>query len=200
MTATEQQTCESASQSSPEALAVLSNCLLRHFHRILMIVDYRANGQVRKQSSIEDLAHEVVVEALRQQTKFEYRSEKHFVRWISTVARRVVSQSARRTEIMATPLSIHSGGSTATGVRASRIPAATETPSSIASMSEQLGQIRSALSRLQEMDREVIGLIHLEGYTVREAAEQIGCSEETAAKRLSRALGRLARELGRECR
>lgn len=199
MTATDRPASTFAEAESPEGMALLSNCLLRHFDRILLIVEYRASRPLRERSSVEDLAHEVVVEALRRQTQFEYRGENEFVRWISTLARRVVSDAARCTRREPTTIRIGKDNSTGPHISPSHIPGSMRTPSSIVALGERFDLLRSALGRLSESDRTIISLIHLEGYSVDEAAVQMSCSTEIAARRLSRALGRLGRELRPQC-
>lgn len=57
-----------------------------------------------------------------------------------------------------------------------------------------------ALARLSDQDREVIRLAAWEELTRDDLGLALGCSSNTATKRLSRALDRLARELGVEDR
>jgi RNA polymerase sigma factor (sigma-70 family) len=52
-----------------------------------------------------------------------------------------------------------------------------------------------ALDRLSRSDRELILLRYFRGHSVREVAETIGIAENTAAKRISRAIGRLRASL-----
>ncbi|MGN6369543.1 MAG: sigma-70 family RNA polymerase sigma factor [Phycisphaerae bacterium] len=53
------------------------------------------------------------------------------------------------------------------------------------------GVLDGALMRLSERDREVVALRYLEGLSVREVGDLLGISEETARKRVERAVGRL---------
>jgi RNA polymerase sigma-70 factor, ECF subfamily len=55
--------------------------------------------------------------------------------------------------------------------------------------------VRAAVRRLPERDRELIGLVHWEGFTLQEAAEILGLKAGTARMRYLRARERLAREL-----
>ena len=61
---------------------------------------------------------------------------------------------------------------------------------------ESAANVRSALHRLNARDREVIRLASWEDLDRGELAAALGCSTNTASKRLSRALDRLATELG----
>lgn len=81
----------------------------------------------------------------------------------------------------------------------SHIPGSMRTPSSIAVLDEGIGQLRSELGKVEEGDRAVISLIHLEGCSVEEEAQREWATE-TAARRLGRALGRLEPKLRRHRR
>jgi len=55
--------------------------------------------------------------------------------------------------------------------------------------------ISQAMEGLTGHQRNIFTLVHLEGFTVREAAGIVGCAEGTAKSHLHRALGRLREEL-----
>ena len=57
--------------------------------------------------------------------------------------------------------------------------------------SEQDSELVSALDTLKHDDQEVLRLRAYEGLSIRQISLAIGCSEEAAKKRVSRALGRL---------
>lgn len=56
-------------------------------------------------------------------------------------------------------------------------------------------RIGAALDRLSARQRDVFVLVHMEGMTVREAADLVGCREGTAKSHLHRALVALRHEL-----
>ena len=126
----------------------LPDCLGRHVNRVLLMVEYRTSAKLRRFYCVEDLAQEVVVEALRHRDAFEYQGEPQFVRWISTIARRVVCERARSVERIPLMLSIREGGSTGSGARGSRIPGPGSTPSSIAMSEESCDYLRRLLHTL----------------------------------------------------
>lgn len=53
--------------------------------------------------------------------------------------------------------------------------------------------LNDSLSRLRQADRDIVLKRYFEGLSVRELADEIGTTEDTAAKRLSRAIDRLRR-------
>ena len=70
-----------------------------------------------------------------------------------------------------------------------------ELPAEPADPHEGLGDLLDGLSQLSERDRELCRLCLVEGYSYREAAEQLGVSVGAVAKRLERARIRLRKAL-----
>jgi RNA polymerase sigma-70 factor (ECF subfamily) len=68
-------------------------------------------------------------------------------------------------------------------------------PTEAAVRAERMLRVQDALNRLEPVDREIISLRHFEQLSRREAAQVLGISEATAAKRHVRALGRLKQAL-----
>jgi RNA polymerase sigma-70 factor (ECF subfamily) len=60
---------------------------------------------------------------------------------------------------------------------------------------EEARAVIAALAQLNEMDREVLMLIHWDGLTAAQAARVLGCSHVAARARLMRARRRLAAEV-----
>ena len=174
-----------------ERMATLSKCLVRHHDRIMFIVASRTSAKLSQGVSAEDLAHEVIVQALQHHETFEYQGEARFVRWISTLARRVVCHAARAHDRVPRPLSIGADPATGHDVHPSHIPGQTRTPSSIVARDERCRQVREVLASLREKDRTVIRMVQLEDRSMEEVAAAMDCSRDAAAKRLTRALGRL---------
>lgn len=70
------------------------------------------------------------------------------------------------------------------------------TPPSVAAEREELAaRVRMHLEELEPLDREIIALRHGEQLSRQEAADVLGISVETAAKRYVRALSRLRKQL-----
>ncbi len=177
----------------------LSECLVRHFDRIVLIVASHTSAKLAGTVGVEDLAHEVIVEALEHRARFEYRGEASFVRWISTLAYRMVCDAVRRVDRAPRTLSIGNDPATAHDVHPSHIPGQTRTPSSILCRDERCRLVREVLAALHERDRAVIRMVQLEGQSLEEVAAAMSCSKDAAAKRLGRALARLAGGLADYC-
>ena len=182
-------------EDAEQMVVSLSECLERHFHRILLMVASHTGAKLARRVSIEDLAQEVVVEALKRRDAFEYQGEARFIRWISTLAHRVVCNLARVHD--RTPATSSIGYDTAGkwDVRPSRIPGPTHTPSSIAAHSERCRHVQAGLASLREQDRTVIRMVQLEDRPLAEVAAATDCSKEAVAKRLVRGLERLGDKL-----
>ena len=75
-------------------------------------------------------------------------------------------------------------------------PMGHEQPAPAALSVESRLDLETALLSLPERDRAAVVLCHLQGFSHREAAARLGCSEGTLSARLSRALARLRARFG----
>jgi RNA polymerase sigma-70 factor, ECF subfamily len=143
----------------------------RHYPRVLAYVLRRLPDR----SAAEDLAAETFLIAWRRREKIPADP----LPWLYTVAGnqlRNERRSARRRAEVA--------------VRAAAEPAPQHAP-----VPAETQQIRDALARLGERDREVLMLVTWDGLDRARAAAVLGCSEKTFAVRLHRARRRLHRAL-----
>lgn len=70
-------------------------------------------------------------------------------------------------------------------------------PAELAEVAEEARDLLAAVSRLPELEREMVLLVAWDGLTARQAAQVAGCLPGTARARLHRARRRLAAELRR---
>ncbi|MBT8217544.1 MAG: sigma-70 family RNA polymerase sigma factor [Acidimicrobiia bacterium] len=103
--------------------------------------------------------------------------------WLYGVARRVLSQQ-RRSSARYERLTHR--------IRSVRQPAA-PLPETVVVQRTEYRQVREAVERLREPDREILLLSAWEGLSHSEMAEALGCSLAAVDKRLTRAKQRLAR-------
>ncbi|MGE3166604.1 MAG: sigma-70 family RNA polymerase sigma factor [Planctomycetota bacterium] len=75
------------------------------------------------------------------------------------------------------------------------LAASGDSPSVLLAQREHALRLRTALARLGDSDREVLGLRHFEGLTNQEVAQRLELSEPAASLRYARALQRLGRAL-----
>jgi RNA polymerase sigma-70 factor (ECF subfamily) len=125
-----------------------------------------------------ELAQEVFVVAWRRRAEVPDRG----LPWLYGVARRLLANHWRAKRSVPPPVPAGDG----------RTP--DEHPDQHA-VADQLIDIRRALATLSAADQELLRLIGWEQLSVAEAAAVLGCSRTTAAVRLHRARGRLARAL-----
>lgn len=71
-------------------------------------------------------------------------------------------------------------------------------PSDVAEQRDHIQRVRAAVSALKDSDRELIALIHWDGFTLAQAAALIGINASTARTRYARARNRLAVELSNQ--
>jgi RNA polymerase sigma factor (sigma-70 family) len=130
--------------------------------------------------SAEELAQEVFVVAWRRRADVPGQA----LPWLYGVARRLLANHWRASR--ASPRSLLVGDAALYEAVA---------PDDGHSAADQLVDIRRALATLSPDDQELLRLIGWEQLSLGEAATVLGCSRATAAVRLHRARGRLARAL-----
>ena len=151
----------------------------RHHEALLRYFFRRADP-----SSAEDLASEVFLVAWRRID--EVPPGEQTLPWLYGVARRVLSNRRRGTRRLGRLISrIGSMGSVGP-----------IEPDRVIVERDADREVLDALDHLSQPDQEVLRLAAWEGLSTKELALAIGCRPATAEKRLYRAKGRLARELG----
>ncbi|RJP34714.1 MAG: sigma-70 family RNA polymerase sigma factor [Phycisphaerales bacterium] len=194
----------SADNSRPtEAREVLDRsleaCLMRHWGRLCAVVEYRTDPKLLRRYGVEDLAQEVAVEALARRAEFVYQGEMAFVRWITTIARRISAEWARSRSIEIDPVRLtQTPGPGSNAVSPSCVPGQQATPRTQLAFHQDLQRLREALGRLTLKDREAVLLVRFEGYSIAEAAALMQCSYDAAAKRLYKGIQQLGEHLGAE--
>ncbi|RJP39316.1 MAG: sigma-70 family RNA polymerase sigma factor [Phycisphaerales bacterium] len=174
----------------------LDACLVRHWPRLCAIVWHRGGAELLEHFLPEDLAQDVAIRALEQRPGFTYQGEQAFVRWIATLARRVVMDSARLLASRPPCLSIKrsiDGGTTT--VPPSWIPGSERSPADLADLNEEVHRVLKALATLSEKDRAALVCVRFEYRSIAEAAEELGCSHQAVVQRLRHGMACLWRAL-----
>ena len=154
--------------------ARFDECFRRHYTRVLAY----AMRRLPDRSAAEDVAAETFLVAWRRLD--DVPSDP--LPWLLGIARHVIHnllRSARRRDRLAARV---------TAQKICHEPSTGDT-------SRSKPEVRQALDRLSERDREVLLLTTWDGLDHRRAAAVLGCSRGTFAVRLHRARIRLAREL-----
>jgi len=133
----------------------------------------------------EDVCSNVFVTALGRIDSYEYRG-KPVVAWLYGIAQNLIRAQMRTTARRATRAPDKS--------EAYLVNMARDDNGSVGHL--DLLDLRSALTHLTREQQEVVGLMHLGGFRVREVAAMLGKSERSIYYLEARALVRLYRELG----
>lgn len=178
--------------STGEAAAVealLERCL----PQLSGFVARRAEGGLRARESVADLTQSVCREVLQSLRggKLRFQGEAQFKQWLYRAAlmklakRRRHWRSAGRGAEQPAP-GAHSSAGADPFVESG-------TPSAEVAFQDELDRFVSAYERLDEPQREVISLHHVEGLSHAEIARRLEVSESYSRSLLSRAMARLAK-------
>lgn len=172
--------------------------LERHIGELHAYVRKNMDAALARQESCGDLVQSICREALESKSSYEFRGEAAFRQWLLQLAlhklidRRRFYRARKRDGAPAGP-ALSSGFDLDQLARLARTLGAS--PSSEASLREELNVLAAALAGLAESDREMIRMIHLEGLTHADVAERVGCSVPQSRGRLFLALARLSAHL-----
>lgn len=152
----------------------------RQFSGLVYSIGMRVLGD---RGLAEEATQQTFVQAWRHASSFD--SARELAPWLATIARRVAIDIHRR--------EARRPSSSLDDARADD-PALVTLPVNVATAWEA-GQVRHALERLPEGEREVVRMQHLEGLSHTEIAEQLGIPVGTVKSRSFRAHSTLARAL-----
>ena len=171
--------------------------LERYRRRLRQMIAVRLDRRLAARVDPSDVLQESLAEADRKLSDYARRRPLPFYPWLRQIAwerlaqvhrrhLRVQARTVRREEPAAWPLSDASSG-----LLAERLAARSESPSARLGRDEQRARVRTALTQLNEPDREVLVLRYLEDLPVREIAAVLGVTESAVKMRQLRALQRL---------
>jgi RNA polymerase sigma-70 factor (ECF subfamily) len=190
-----------AQAGNPTARGTL---LERYRLRLRRMVAVRIDPRLAARLDPSDVVQETLAEAHRRLDDYLSDRPLPLYPWLRQIAqdrladlhRRHVRAGRRAVDREQSPGPVLSDQSVAE--LAHRLVGSATGPSEMARRREQSGQLRQALLRLSETDREVLILRHLEHLSPKEIAAVLGVSESVVYTRHLRALERLRRELGGE--
>jgi len=184
--------------------------LLLHYHDALARhVARRFPDELKGVLDAEDILHQTYVRVFRAIGSFEARSEHAFHAWLKTIASNQLRDAVRRRRRERPAVRPSSHG--ARGDQQSWVvnmadwaAADTKTPSRSVARREAVAAMQVALASLSDGHRQVIRLRYLEGRSLEETAEVLGCTPDAvrglchrAKKKLREALGRASLYLSR---
>lgn len=156
--------------------------LVRRYGGLVFTVAYRV---LDDRDAAEDVAQQTFVQAWRRADSFE--PGRDFAPWLATIARRSAIDSLRRRE--------RRPSTTLEETDPGHAELVTLPPS--AEQIETVWAVRDAIESLDDSDREIVRLQHLEGHTHSEIADRLDIPIGTVKSRTHRAHRKLARRLSR---
>lgn len=152
------------------------------YDRFGALVFRSARQVLSSRAEAEDAVQEVFVRLWRTADRYNPERAK-LVTWVMLIARRHLIDRLRRRRVRPLDLSLE-------GDPQGRERAAGETPGRIEE-EERRGLLLSRIEELPALQREVIVRAYMQGFTLREVAEQIDAPLGTVKSALSRGLARL---------
>jgi RNA polymerase sigma-70 factor (ECF subfamily) len=153
---------------------------------------FRASRQVLPtRAEAEDAVQEVFVRLWRTAERYDPERAK-LVTWVMLITRRHLIDRLRRRRVRPLDLSLE-------GEPVGRERAASETPGRV-EQEERSGILRARIRELPVLQQEVIERAYLQGFTLREVAEQLDAPLGTVKSALSRGLARLRDRLSEDHR
>lgn len=151
-------------------------------------VECRINQKVASRLDASDIIQEVYIRAYRGLDTYLVDPEIPPMVWLRRLSKQILSEAHRKQFRQ-----LRSPYQEQTNINESfiwRIVDSTDSIRTEAEKRDTAERIRSLLTQLSEIDREVLEMRHLEGYTIRDIAELLDLSQDTIKKRYYRALSR----------
>jgi RNA polymerase sigma-70 factor (ECF subfamily) len=174
---------------------------------LLLVIDRRMNGALKKFVTAEDILQESLLHAWRDRKRFEWQGIKSFRAWMLSIADHRIRDAADRAAAdkrgggrIDVPLGTFGdeNGSTMSG--GAELPAGSTTPSRLATYREQAEVMRTALEGLPEEYRDVVRLRLFEHCALEEIGGRLGIGVSAVRHRFRKGseiyLGRLRSALG----
>jgi len=178
-----------------EAVAELFD---RYRPRLARMIVVRLDDRMLGKVDVEDVLQDAYVETARRIGDYLDRPSVPFFVWLRQIAGQVLIDAQRRylgtkmrdvTREMS--LCAWGGASASSAFLAAELADSLTTPSQRAVRNEMVCELKDSLEKLDEIDREVLVLRHLEELSNNEVAEVLGIDKYAASKRYLRALERL---------
>lgn len=174
---------------------MLGTLFERHRERLQRMVQFRLDPRLVGRLDPEDVLQEAFLEAEKRLGAYR-GDQKPFLVWIRLIVQQTMVDLFRRhlgTKMRSAGREITAPKSgTLSGLFVGHITS----PSRALLREEVRSRIETALSEMDEIDREVLLLRHFEELSNKEAAAVLGIQENAASNRYVRALGRLKGLLG----
>lgn len=174
----------------------------RYRSRLARMVVLRLDSRIMGKVDVEDILQDACMEASRRIEDFLDRPSVPFFVWLRQITSQVLIDVHRRylgaqmrdvsRERSLDQCDLSNAGS---ALLLAQLAGSLTSPSQGAVRNEMVGELRTALQELEEIDREVLVLRHLEELSNSEVAEILCIDKYAASKRYVRALERLSRAM-----
>ena len=182
-------------RASAGDVVAVDELLERHLPGLRNYVRARISPALLAKESSSDVVQSVCRELLVGFDRFEYRGEAAFRSWLYQAAMR------KLVDHMEYHAAEKRGGASESSPSLSAaefaiLASSLHSPSNEAILREEIAALEQGFAQLSESDQRIVRMAQLEGLSHAQIAEQLGCTEVSSRKQLSRALARLARKLG----
>lgn len=169
----------------------------QHEKRLLRMIELRIEPVLRRRLDPSDVLQEAWIEIARRVPEWRRQEAFPLQVWMRLITSQAQSQLQRRhlathkrdalREVPApeSRISVSAAGA------ADAFVASTTSPSQAAARDELRARVLEALLELDDLDREIVTLRHIEELTNQEIAAELGIEPKAASKRYTRALMRL---------
>ena len=190
---------EDVRQGNPDAIGRL---LQRHRDALRRMVDMRLDRKIRQRVDASDIVQEVMVEANRRLQTYLENPVMPFHLWLRQMATDRLIDAHRRHRVSGKrsvdrerASVVHLGYDRSTVEMAAQLCDQELTPAAAATMHELQRRFQTALEEMDDQDREVLVMRHIEHLTNQDVAQALGLSEPAASMRYLRAVRRLRKRL-----
>jgi RNA polymerase sigma-70 factor (ECF subfamily) len=174
----------------------------RHQQHLLRMIAARLDPRILGKVDAEDILQEVYIEATRRNRDPSAFPTVPYLVWLRQVATQVLIDTHRRylgakkRDVRREVAMSRAGPADPSSLMlVGQLAGNLTTPSQCAAREEMFLELRTALAALEEADREVLILRHLEEWSNNEIALILGIDKYAASKRYLRALERLRRAM-----
>jgi RNA polymerase sigma-70 factor (ECF subfamily) len=168
---------------------------------LLSVANQELDPALQRKAAPSDVVQDTFLEAHRLFGRFEGEAAEQFLAWLRAILHHKVSEQHNRYRAtqkrqVGRECSLDETGPH--GMLGDLLPGQASSPSVRAVRQEEVEQLRQAVERLPETQRQVLIWHHWEGLTFGEIGRRLERSEDAVRMIFGRALDRLAEELERE--
>ena len=170
----------------------------RYRDKLQRMIAFRLDSRIVGKVDEDDILQDAFMETVRRIQDYVDQPSVPFFVWLRQITSQVLIDTHRRyvearMRDVNLEVSLERGGTpdTSSSDLIAQLADSLTSPSQCAVRAETIAELRRALDQLEEIDREVLVLRHLEELSNHEVAQVLGIDKYAASKRYLRALDRL---------